>query len=69
MSCDWLGYENISTHSFRKYFATEIYKNNGYDIVLVQHLLQHSSAAITQKYIGIDTKQVEDALQGHVQLL
>lgn len=69
MSCDYLGFEGVSTHSFRKYFATEIYKNNGYDIVLVQHLLQHSSAAITQRYIGIDTKQVEDALMGHVKLL
>ena len=69
MSCDWLGYENISTHSFRKYFATEIYKNNSYNIVLVQTLLQHSSPTITQKYIGLQPKEVEDALQGHVQLL
>ena len=34
--CDYLGYEGISTHSFRKLYATEIYKANGYDIVLVQ---------------------------------
>jgi hypothetical protein len=29
--CDWLGpgYEDISTHSFRKYFGTEIYYKNG----------------------------------------
>ena len=32
-------------YSFRKWYATEIYKNNGYDIALVQRLLQHSSAA------------------------
>ena len=50
--CDYLGYEGISTHSFRKWYATEIYKANGYDIVLVQRLLQHSSAATTQRYIG-----------------
>ena len=30
-----------------KRIATEIYKTNGYDIVLVQRLLQHGSAAIT----------------------
>ena len=29
--CDYLGYDGISTHSFRKWYATEIYKNNGYD--------------------------------------
>lgn len=26
--CDYLGYENISTHSFRKFYATNIYVNN-----------------------------------------
>ena len=37
---DYLGYEEpIGSHSFRKYFATEIYKQNNYDIVLVQKLL------------------------------
>ena len=30
--CDYLGFEGISTHSFRKWYATEIYKENGYDI-------------------------------------
>ena len=38
IACDYLGYEGISTHSFRKWYATEIYKNNGYDITLVQRL-------------------------------
>lgn len=68
-SCDWLGYENISTHSFRKFYATEIYKNNDYNIVLVQTLLQHSSPAITQRYIGLQPKEVEDAILGHMRLL
>ncbi len=66
---DYLGYENIGTHSFRKYFATEIYKDNDYNIVLVQQLLQHSSVAITQRYIGITSAMVENALQKHVKLL
>jgi len=57
---------NISTHSFRKFYATDIYVNNGYDIVLVQKLLQHSSPAITQRYIGIDPQQVETAIQNHL---
>lgn len=51
-----------STHAFRKLFATQVYKNNNYDIVLVQHLLQHSSAVTTQLYIGIGNKTVEKAL-------
>lgn len=67
--CDYLGYEGISTHSFRKWYATEIYKANGYDIALVQRLLQHSSAATTQRYIGIDPQRIEEAIENHVQLL
>ena len=69
MVCDYLGFEGISTHSFRKWYATEIYKNNGYDIALVQRLLQHSSAATTQRYIGIEPQRIEAAIQGHATLL
>ena len=61
--------EDIGTHSFRKFFATEIYKNNDYNIVLVQQLLQHSSVAITQRYIGISSEMQERALQGHINLI
>ena len=67
--CDYLGYEGISTHSFRKWYATEIYKNNGFDIALVQRLLQHSSAAVTQRYIGIEPQRIEKAIEGHAELI
>ena len=67
--CDYLGYEGISTHSFRKWYATEIYRNNGYDIALIQRLLQHSSAAVTQRYIGIEPQRIEKAIEGHAELI
>ena len=67
--CDYLGYEGISTHSFRKWYATEIYKANGYDIALVQRLLQHASAATTQRYIGIEPQRIEKAIESHAQLI
>lgn len=67
--CDYLGYEGISTHSFRKWYATEIYKNNGYDIALVQRLLQHSSSSVTQRYIGIEPELIERAIEGHALLM
>ncbi|SDB68388.1 tyrosine-type recombinase/integrase [Butyrivibrio sp. INlla16] len=66
---DYLGYENIGTHSFRKFFATEIYLNNNYNIVLVQQLLQHSSVAVTQKYVGITSQEMEKALDEHINLI
>ena len=67
--CDYLGFEGISTHSFRKWYATEIYKNSGYDIALVQRLLQHSSAATTQRYIGIEPQRIEKAIEQHARLI
>lgn len=66
--CDHLGYRGISTHSFRKFYATEIYKDSGYNIALVQQLLQHSSAAVTQRYIGIQQQELEQAIEGHLML-
>lgn len=67
--CDYLEYEGIGTHSFRKFFATNVYKNNDYNIILVQELLQHSSPSITQRYIGISSKDIEKALQNNINLL
>jgi len=67
--CDYLGFEKISTHIFRKWYATEIDKANGCDIALVQRLLQHSSAAVTQRYIGIEPQRIERATENHAQLI
>lgn len=64
--CDYLGIQGVSTHSFRKYYATEIYKNNGYNIALIQHLLQHSSVAVTQRYIGVQQQEIERAIENHL---
>ena len=67
--CDYLDLEGVSTHSFRKWYATEIYNKNDHDIALVQRLLQHSSASTTQRYIGIEPQKIETAIQNHAQLL
>ena len=67
--CDYLGYENISTHSFRKWYATEIYKATGNDLLLVQRLLQHSSPSITRRYIGISDERMEQAIANHVNII
>lgn len=67
--CDYLEYKGIGTHSFRKFFATNVYKDNDYNIILVQELLQHSSPTITQRYIGISSKDIEKALQNNINLL
>jgi len=67
--CDFLGYYKVSSHSYRKYFATSLYINNNYNIELVRVLLQHSSVAITQNYIGISSKEIETALITHMGII
>ena len=67
--CDYLEIEGISTHSFRKYFATQIYINSNYNIALVKELLQHSNTSITQRYIGIGSQEIEKALSDHICLM
>lgn len=64
---DYLGLEGVSTHSFRKYFANSIYLQD-YNVELVRVLLNHSNVAVTQHYLSVDTKQVEQALQKHIVL-
>lgn len=66
---DYLDYGNsIGTHSFRKFFATDIFKASNYNIRLVQDIMQHSSVSITQRYIGISDQMIEDALDNHTRL-
>ena len=67
-ACEHLGFTDISTHSFRKWYATDIYNKSGHDLALVQHLLQHSSPVTTRRYIGIDEDKVEEAIANHVHI-
>lgn len=57
--------DDVSTHSFRKLFATLQYENSGHNIELVRRLLQHSSARTTQKYLGVTEDEIEQALLNH----
>lgn len=66
MVVGYLGLENVGTHSFRKFFAMSIYNDNGFNVELVRELLQHSSVAITQHYLGVSPQIVEKALLGHI---
>lgn len=54
--------KQYGSHSFRKFFATRVYVDNDYDAELVRVLLQHSSIQITQRYIGVGSRQIEAAL-------
>ena len=54
-ACKRLGITaNVGTHTMRKSFGYHFYKKYN-DIVLLQKILNHSSPAMTLKYIGVDS--------------
>lgn len=61
----YMGFEDFGSHSLRKYFSMDLYNLSNYNIELVRTALQHSSVAITQKYISVSPKLVEDTLLKH----
>jgi integrase len=65
---EYLGLEGIGTHSFRKFFCTSIYNENGFNIELCRVLMQHSSTSVTQRYLGIQPQLIEQALTNHIKL-
>ena len=51
---------NLSTHSLRKTFAYHMYIQTQ-DLSLVQEILQHSSVAVTRRYLGISQEVKKNA--------
>ena len=65
---DYLGLENISSHSFRKKAANTLYEKSGYDIEVVARFLNHSDIRTTRTYIARSDKQMEEAISKMVSL-
>lgn len=68
--CEYLGddYKDVSTHSFRKCAAMRIYRNSGNNIELTRKYLNHSSIAVTQKYLNVDTEEVNNVIRNSVHI-
>lgn len=65
---DVLNLKNVSTHSFRKMCACNLYEATGHDIETVCAFLQHSSIKTTRTYISRSPEQLEKAIQAIVDL-
>ena len=61
-SGDLLGINYLGTHTMRKTGAYRVYTQTHYNIVLVMSLLNHSSEAMTLKYLGLDQVSREQML-------
>lgn len=55
--------QNISVHSFRKSFGRRVYENNyrsEHALILLSDLFNHSSVAITRRYLGLRQEEIAD---------
>ena len=59
---DLLGINYLGTHTMRKTGAYRVYTQTHYNIGLVMSLLNHSSKAMTLKYLGLDQVSREQML-------
>ncbi|UUF81127.1 tyrosine-type recombinase/integrase (plasmid) [Xanthomonas oryzae pv. oryzae] len=59
---DLLGLNYLGTHTMRKTGAYRVYIQTHYNIGLVMELLNHSSEAMTLKYLGLDQVSREKML-------
>ena len=66
---EYLNLKNVSTHSFRKMSAYNIYQLTNYDIVATQEFLQHASPTTTQIYLKLCSNRLEKALNDNINLL
>ncbi len=59
---DLLNIDYLGTHTMRKTGAYRVYVQSNYDIGLVMSLLNHSSQAMTLRYLGLDQVSKEKKL-------
>lgn len=54
----------LGTHVFRKTWASRVYQNSDYDILVVSAALNHANVATTQRYLVADQEAVVAAMRG-----
>ncbi len=59
---DWLGREDVGTHTMRKTFGYHYYKKTK-DIATLMEIFNHSAPNITKRYIGINDEEIENSLK------
>lgn len=60
---EWIGRDDIGTHTMRKTFGYHYYKQTK-DVAMLQEIFNHSAPSITKRYIGITQDEIEQSLEG-----
>ncbi|MGG3800444.1 site-specific integrase [Metabacillus fastidiosus] len=61
-AAEYVGLDDIGTHTMRKTFGYHLYKQTG-NVALLQKILNHSDPAFTLRYIGIDQDEMNKAIK------
>jgi integrase len=61
-AANYVGLDDIGTHTMRKTFGYHLYKKTG-DVALLQKILNHSDPAFTLRYIGISEDMMNQAIK------
>jgi integrase len=70
--CERIKNKNISTHSLRKTGSRFIWENNGHTdeyLIKLSSILNHSSTAITRRYLGISREEIQDIYRSFDELM
>lgn len=65
----YMGLDDISSHSFRKFAANTLLERSGNNIEVVREFLQHASVITTQTYIRRSDSQMEEAINKMVNIV
>lgn len=58
----WIGRDDVGTHTMRKTFGYHFYKQTK-DVAMLQNIFNHSAPSITKRYIGITQDEINAYLK------
>ncbi len=61
-----LNINNFSTHSLRKTFGRQVWKNNNYSekaLILLSEVFNHSNMQVTKRYLGIKNQEISNVYE------
>lgn len=62
-AADFIGRNDIGTHTMRKTFGYHFYKNNPNKLAQLQMILNHGNVQNTLKYIGIEAEELDALIE------
>ena len=65
VAIDYLEMTDVSSHSWRKMYAQNIFEKSGKDLLATQEALMHSSIACTRRYLSYRSEKLEKILQSN----